>query len=762
MLFRKMLRDIKLNKTQFISIFIMTILGIFIYSGITSESYGLKNVVNQYYEETNLADAWVYSNGFSEESADAVADITGVTGVERRLSLESIADLDSNPTVKLHFTEDYNISTFKLLEGEPFSIDKDGIWLDSLFAKARGLELGDTLKLSINGYSIEEKIKGLIMSPEYVYLSGDGEIIPVRANYGFGYLSYQAFPKELPITYTELMVTMDENSNIDLEEEINQSLDGKYSVYLARENLRSYVQFEEEIKEHKAMGQIFPIAFLAVAMLTTITTMARLVNNQRIQIGILKAIGFKRRRILFHYVSYGLWLSLVGTIIGTVFGTMSLPYLFYGPMKMAYTLPEWSSKMPISVIYMAVLSVVCTTLVTYLSCRNVLKDTPTQSLRPKAPKSVKHSFFDSLKIWNRLSFQTQWNLRDIMRSKGRSIMAIVGVTGCTALLMCAFSMQDSFDYIVKWNFDIINRYETRLDLEDTINQEQVDHIIRKYGGEEVLEGAVEIKANGKKESGELLVTDDTTLIHFVDSNREEIELPKGQVSISYKMANLLKINVGDQISWHVYGEEGWKNSKIGAIYRNPLSQGITMSKDVYEDYDYSFLPTAILSGQDLSTVIPKDNSEGITKVQTSQYMKDSYGTLSEAMDIMVYVLIAAAVILAAVVIYNLGVLSFTERQRELSTLKVIGFKTKKLRTLLLTQNIWLTAIGIIPGIPVGLLMLNYIFQFLGNVFDFVIVATVTSYIYSIVGTMLISILVNRLFSKRVKEIDMVSSLKGVE
>lgn len=763
MLFRKMLRDMRLNKTQFISIFIMTLLGIFIYSGVSSEWYGLKSISNQFYQETNLADAWVYGSGFSKEAVKSVAEMDGITGVERRLTVEGIGDFKNKPVINLHFIEDGKISKLKLIRGEKFSVDKDGIWLDSLFAKAKGLNVGDLMKITVNGKTISEQIKGLVMSPEYVYFAGENDIVPNHANTGYAFLSYHSFPKEIPMTFTQLMVTAKNKSDQELEKIIDKALDGKYSVFLERKNLRSYMQFSEEIKEHRAISRIFPIAFLAVALLTTVTTMARLVNNQRTQIGILKAVGFKKRRILFHYISFGFWISLSGAVLGTVLGVMILPYMFYSPMKTAYTLPAWEPKTPVSVFVIAFLSVIACTLATYLTCRNVLKDTPSESLRPKAPRSVKHSLLDRSRLWSRLSFRSQWNLRDVLRCKGRSVMAIAGIIGCSALLICAFSMKDTLNYVIKWNYTILNRYESILKLNDDIKPEQVQHIKNAYGGEELLEGSVEIKANGKKQSGELMVTDNhIKLIHFVDDDCKEIKLPKNQVCISSKMAKQLDVGVGDQIQWHNYGEEKWNISRIGSIYRTPFIQGITMSEDKYEEYGYTFIPTKIISGKDLTKKFNELKTEGIAKVLTRKNLINSNESMIEAMNTIIFVLMLAAVFLAVVVIYNLGVLSFTERHRELSTLKVIGFKTGKLRSLLLTQNIWLTAVGIIPGIPAGIWMVSCVFQFAGKVLDFYIVISPLSYLYTIIGTMLVSVCVNRLFSKRLKEIDMVSSLKGVE
>jgi putative ABC transport system permease protein len=227
--------------------------------------------------------------------------------------------------------------------------------------------------------------------------------------------------------------------------------------------------------------------------------------------------------------------------------------------------------------------------------------------------------------------------------------------------------------------------------------------------------------------------------------------------ITYKMAKLLNVDVGDEISWHIYGYEKWITSKVGAINRNPFNQGVTLSKECFEQFGFEFKPTAILTNAEVP-----DNVEGVNRVRSQKMLMQNLEILMEVMNLLVFLLVIAAITLAAVVIYNLGVLSFTERQRELSTLKVIGFKTRKLRSLLLMQNIWLTAVGIIPGIPIGIWILNYMCNFMGDVFDFMITISAVSYLLCIAGTILVSALVNRLFSKRVKRIDMVSSLKGVE
>jgi putative ABC transport system permease protein len=335
-------------------------------------------------------------------------------------------------------------------------------------------------------------------------------------------------------------------------------------------------------------------------------------------------------------------------------------------------------------------------------------------------------------------------------------MVIAGILGCSAILVCAFGIKDSLDYYEK-NIDMIYKFKTRLLLSEDITQEAADHLMERFEAEAIMENAVELKANGNKRSGSLLVTDDTKLIAFYDYGYDPIRLPDYGVSISCKMAKLLKVKEGDEIAWHIYGDTKWKSAKIAAIYRTPLEQGITMSKECFNDYGFTFRPTSLISEQEIS-----EESAGVEKLWEKEEMIKSYEVLMEAMYLLIYILILAAVLLAVIVLYNLEVLSFTERCRELSTLKVIGFKTKRLRNLMLTQNIWMTALGILPGIPAGLWLLEYMIYFMGDNLDFVARVRPASYIYSILGTFLISIVINRLFSKRVKNIDMVSALKGVE
>ncbi|MDF2986712.1 MAG: transporter permease protein [Eubacterium sp.] len=757
MLFKKMLRDMNHNKTQFISIFIMAFLGVFIYSGVGGEWVGLQKTSNTYYDTTNFANVWIYGKNFSENNAEAVSKVEGVSQVQRRLSLDAVGEFDNSPGLKLHFVEKNNISKCYIISGQDFSEDSDGIWLDDMFARAKGLEPGETITLSVLGTKFEKKIMGTILSPEYVFAAGGNDIVPNHSNFGFGYLPAKAFPKGMDIFYTELLVETGRTPDARLENDIAAALSGHYSVYLDRKNFPSYSMFYEEIQQHKAMGSVFPIVFLVIALLTILTTMTRMVNNQRTQIGTLKALGFKKRKILFHYISYGFWLSLSGALLGAVVGPLTLPNLFYGALKTTYTLPEWKPAISPVFFVMAMLTVLVCTFATYMACRSNLLDTPSQTLRPKAPKVMKQGGYENTALWAKLGFSTQWNLRDISRSKIRSAMAVVGVLGCSALLVCAFGMQDSLDDVITWQYSDINQFSTKLSLSEKVSEQNIDKILSQTEGQALMEGAVEIKANDIKKTGELAVTDNVSLIRHTSPQRDFMELPSDKISISYKMSKLLGVKTGDEISWHIYGQEKWVTGKIGAIYRSPVSQGITLSKELFEKLGFTFAPTSIVTMQVVDKL-----PDGVESKWSKADLTESYETMTEAMNIMVYILIIAAALLAVVVLYNLGVLSFTERQRELATLKVIGFQSNKIRHLLLTQNIWLTAVGIVMGIPCGKWLIDYMMSFMGDSFDMMSIVTALTIVVSTVITFVVSVVVNLMFSGKIRRIDMVSSLKGVE
>ncbi|WP_407413638.1 ABC transporter permease [Methanobrevibacter sp.] len=748
---KKMLRDIKINKTQFIAIFLMAFLGIFAYCGIYGEYYGLVQTSDDYYTQTNMADGWIYNTDFDDSSVDKISQFS--TQTDRQAVVQSVSDMQDKPDITLHFVEKGTISKFYSTEGEDFDpSDASGVWLDERFADARDLEVGDKITFEFDNLTITKKIKGLGYSPEYIYESSPSSLTPDFSQIGFAYLSYKAYPGDLD--YNTLLVKYNDSSS-DFKDKLDDSID--YLSFTKKDDQISVSKFSDEMGQHKMIGDVFPIVFILVTFLTLLTTMTRIITHQRTQIGILKAVGYKDKTIILHYLSYGFWPVLAGAILGLITGPMIIPRMFYPTMTATYSMPSWNPGFDMSFIYMALLMVTSSVLVTYLSCRRISKENPANTLRPKAPNVSSSSLIEKSGFWRHLSFNLRWNWRDARRNKFRALMTIVGVMGCVALLIAAFGMNDSMNDLKTWEYDDISHFESKLLLSNEANPLEVYYILNETDGSFIMQQLIELKANDIEDRASLLVSNNTDLISYTDSNKNPIEIDEGDVSISVKLADRFKLGIGDEIKWHIVGSDNWVVSKIGQIHAEPISQGLIMSPDTLEDQGLDFTPSNILTKEKFG-----ENFDSIKSVSTIDEMKESWDSITQSVMMMVYVVTFVAVALAILVLYNLGILSFTEMEREIATLKVLGFKTNVLRKLLLTQNIIFTAIGFILGIPLGFYFMTLMMNAAGDSLYYIPSLTWGNILLVAVITFTISIGVNLLFSDKINDLNMVEALKDVD
>ena len=756
MLFKKMLRDITKHKSQFLSIFLMAFLGIFVFSGVGGESIGLEVNVNDYYNETNLADGWIYSNYINDLFLYQVDCLGATKQMERQLVVDSVGDFKNNPTVTLHFVENNTISKFFLIEGKNFNIsDKNGVWLDKSFADAKDLKVGDYITFDFEEYKIKKQIRGLGYSPEYVYHTSSASIIPDFNKIGFAYLSYKAFP-EKNIPYNVLNVKFDGTPE-NFEKLLSYRLDGYYTSFVEQSQHPSVNQFFEEINQHKMMSDIFPVVFILISMLILLTTMTRIITHQRTQIGVLKANGFKNISIITHYMSYGFFLVLIGSILGLILGPLLLPQLFYPSMSATYKIPSWNTAWSMNFLYITILLVILSSLVSYYSIKSISDENPANTIRPSIPKISSFGFVEKLSIWNRLSFNIRWNWRDAKRNKFRAVMTIIGVMGCSALLVCAFGMYDGMYDLKEWEYSQINHYDSKLVLENNATLNQIDKVVSAVNGDKLMESAIEIESDNAKKSGSLLVLNGTDLITPTDYDRNRVNIANEEVSISQKMAEMLSVGVGDTIKWHVEGSQKWVKTKIDKIHADPISQGIIMSTNKLENLNLNYTPTSIITEKHIT-----QDYDGVKSINSMKSMTSSWDEMTESMWLLIYILIFFACLLAVVVLYNLGLLSFTEIEREIATLKVLGFKTNNLRRLLLTQNLCFTVIGFLLGLPVGYFILDIMWKSSGDSFYILPSISFSNFLLTAIITFSLSIFVNLLFSRKIRKLDMVESLKSGE
>lgn len=768
MLKRKLFRDLWQNKTQFISIFLMAFLGLFVFAGIDAESNGIGISTQAYYAETNLADSWVVGNGFTEAEVEKLEALAEIDSVDRKIVIQGKAKLTNGneADMELNFLETMESSYPYLIEGEAFSPSKKGIWLEQLFADAQKLQVGDVIKLEYEGVEFVEEVKGIIIHPEYVFYTLDSDsMMPTYGKYGYGFMSKLDFPLQDAITYNRLVIQQNEKAcegleTLDYKELVKTTLDRDDIVVMDRSQNAGLDGIANEKEQHEAMGILFSAVFLIIAVMGIVTTMTRMTANQRIQIGTLKALGFSKKKITWHYVSYGIVISAAGSILGAVLGVLLLPHLFLPSMSAYYILPEWKQEMSGQSYVAIMLAILVSSLVSYLSCRKELRDMPAITLKPAAPKNLKHTLLEKSRFWLSMRFSTQWNIRDILRNKARSIMGIAGVAGCTMLLVCAFGCKNSCDEMVEWQYGELTTAQQKVMFSQSVTNLEKREYSQQFKGQLVQEGSCEFRTAERIKTGNITVIDTGTYMHYQNEDREEITLPAYGVAMSCKLAKVLGLQEGDFVEWHMIGEEDWEKSRITALYRTPTGQGITLSKKEFEALHYDFSPTSLNTNMTIPDYIK--GSDDIAGVISMEQLRSDLEDNMEMMNIMVAILIIAAVLLGIIVLYNMGVLSFLEKTREVATLKVLGFSSGRIRTILRQQNNWITVIGIVFGLVLGYLLLEVMMQTMTEDQDMPAVIYAFSYILSIVGTWGVSTGVNTILSKKVKTICMVDALKGVE
>lgn len=488
-------------------------------------------------------------------------------------------------------------------------------------------------------------------------------------------------------------------------------------------------------------------------------------EQQRTQIGTMNALGLKRRKIMLHYISFSLVVSVVGVILGLLAGTLWGSPAVIDMFANWYIVPGLHSVFhPMYLIIAAGIVAVCV-LASYISCRKLLRIKPAEALRPAAPKKGKKCIFERLPFWKKLSFTSQYNLRDISRAKLRSFMCVIGTAVGMLLMIYAVGCNELLGSMIEINFNRVTVGEYQIKFSEDAKTEDVDDMTEELDGEVVMVNQVEVakKKNApadEKKKETITVLEGKNLYNILDLNNQIKELTPGTIGISRKLAADLDVKVGDTVYWHLYTKNTWYEAKVGTIYRSLESQGIAYLREDYEKTGAEYTPSLLMT--DDKAAKDKTDLDYVTGVNSKSEMQAAYESSMEIMNMMVGMMAVFSILMIVVVLYNSGVLSFHERVKEFATLKVLGLRSSKIRRILSMQNLWLSIIGIIIGAPLGNVSLNAMINTNGENFDYNLMLAPVDYVIAGIFVMIISMLVSFMFSKRIRKLDMVEILKGVE
>ncbi len=764
-LFMKSLRDIQKSKAQFISILIMATLAVSIVTGIDCLWKTVEEHSGRMYAATNISDLWVNAVEPAEKELWSISRLKGVERIEKRFVADALSDLKGSPTLRIYtVSRQSTLDRPMLLEGS-FS-SRSGAILDEVFARGHGLEVGDDISIKINDKWMKLSIGGLALSSEHIYsVKGSTGTFPDHKKYGFIIINEDMLKGAYGRTvYNQISVKLSPGADIkQVKAGIGNAIGDNLLGIVAKEDHNSVSNVNANIQQFKVLASVFSLMFFLVTALITQSTMLRIVENQRGQIGVLKALGYSKKSILWHYTSYGVYTGLLGAFLGLLLG----PRIFSSILIPSLNLNFADYKISIyytNFIISLILILLCTGGVSLYSSLKLLGDSPSILLRIKPPKEGSHIFLEYLTgLWDKMRFSRRLIARNTLRNKMRLIMSVLGITGCTGLVVAAFTISGMINGIALQTYNVTYTYDQKILLDSKADSRFIRNIQLDGTVQQIREAAVEIICPDGERQMKLLTVcpQESPLIHLKDVDGNPLLLPDDGIAMTRKLAHTLKVKEGDTIELKRAGK-GYVRVPIKQIVYLAIGQGMYMTDTYYEAVGEIFKPTAVLV---------KWNHEPDWAFLEGDYVDEYVDRTGQIADIksstkVVYtagiMLIIMGGILAFVVLYNSSILNFSERIRDLTTLKVLGFYQKEIRSLVLTENILSVILGLIFGIPVGKVLAEIVAGGLNEQMDLLSHVSFGTVVLSGIITAVFALIINWIVAEKMKSIDMLESLKSIE
>ena len=718
--------------------------------------------------------------GFATE-ADLEAQITSLT--------EQKADLDAKETALLQQEQTLAAQEEELLNaGRQITDGKSQIAAARSQLDSTKSQITDGKAQIQSAWALLNEKEGTLNASKAQLASGEQELADGRSEYeqAAKEAEEQITDGQAKITDGEKQLTDAKQQIADAKAEIKKIENPKWYVQTREDALTEYQGYGDNADRMRSIGKVFPVLFFLVAALISLTTMTRMVEEQRVQIGTMKALGYGKAAIAGKYIGYALIATLGGSIFGVLAGEKILPFIIiYAYMILYKHLPAILVPYHMSYALQASgIAVACTLIATIASCYKELAAEPAELMRPAAPKQGKRILLERIGIiWKHLNFTWKSTVRNLIRYKKRFFMTIFGIGGCMALMVVGFGLKDCIYEIVSLQYEKVQFYDAATYMSDDISEENRqqlhDYLDQNADIKETIEARMQktdVKsASGKKTLYLMVPSDNEKIEDFLSfhsrTNKDEVySLKKDEVILTEKMASLLNVKVGDELT--IEDEDrGDQTVTVGAICENYMSHYLYLSPEKYEELygvpaEYNTIIYSVKDGKDdqIEKIGTKLLSmDGVLNVSYTSSIEGRLDDMLRSLNLVIVVLIVSAGMLAFVVLYNLNNINITERQRELATLKVLGFYDGEVASYVYRENILLTIIGSVVGMVLGNLLHRYIIltveveeAMFGRQIHW------QSYLYSFLFTVAFSLFVNWVMFYKLKKIDMVESLKSVE
>lgn len=814
-LLKHIFMKIKDNYKRFLSLICMAFLGVGFYAGIQSSSPDMLKTLDNFYDENNVYDISVISNvGLTE---DDLLKLSKIKNVELAINIQekdTYLEIEENNYVVKLIEYNSQMNNVYIKEGR-LPKNNNEVSVDNSLLENNNLKLGDSITIDGKKYSIV----GNVISPLYFSAErpnsnlGSGKVDYYIYVYN-GSLDLEAYSniyitvkgakkyltnsdsykklinnvkkdidlikdKQQDIRYDELysdIIETSETYGISIDE--SKFIKPKWYIYDRLDNT-SYKELINASDNLKKIGNIFPIIFFAISVLVSLISMMRMIEEDRVENGTLKSLGYNSFHITLKYVIYSLLATTIGSSVGAIFCSYMIPSVIWNIYKKIFFIPKFIYLLKSDYNALGLwICILCICGTSVIVCIKNLREVPANLMRPKAPKSGKKILLERINfIWKKLKFSDKITIRNIFRYKSRVITTILGIAGCTALILAGFGLKDSIKDVTDFQFNNIIKYDKMLMTNDSINQIDIE---KELLNDDKVENFTNVNTQNIKvlfneEQEVTMITPDdfnsiSKSISLIDLKTNNVinNISDNSCIISEKTAKLLDIDVGDKISL-LDNDNNKYDIKVSYIIKNYINQYLYINKNTYnnlfKDYKINSILISLKDEDKNSKEFDKkyiSNGYALTIVDNDD-IKSSMNDMLGSIDSIVAILIIAAASLAFVVLYNLSNINISERKREIATLKVLGFYPSEVDKYINRETVLLT----ILGIGIGLLFGSYLSHFIISTCepDYIMFdrhVYTLSYFYSLFITVIFTIIVTIVTHFNLKKINMVTSLKNVE
>ena len=764
MLRRKLLRDMWRSKLQFASMLLLCALGTWVFTGLDAAWRMLDRTIETYYEEQNLADFWVQLPGADREALRRLERLPGVERVQMRVNVEMDTDLSSEATLQvLGYDGEAQINAPLLREGEALAAhDGRGLLLEEQFARANGIEVGDTLRLQLDGFEQAFTVRALALSPEYLITTKD--VSPDPLHYGFAVANMDAL-SSLPAS--ELLVDLAPDADADAVRARIEEL-YPYALIVDQQANASTQRARNDVEIFRKLSYVFPLLAFGVSSLIVLTTITRLIDGQRTQMGTLGALGYGGGRVARHYLNYAFYPSLAGALLGLGVGLITLPDMLWD-MEAAHFVFPYRLWAPVSTAAWCVcgLSVALSCAVCLLAYRKAAREVTAALLRPKPPRVGSRVLLERCTgLWRRLGFNTKMVVRNLFRNKLRAAMLLVGILCCNMLIITSLGLEDSVRFFVGAYYDGTIQYDLRADLTDEAGTAESYYRRLEAGRvEAVMEKTVSLRGPQEARTTTLTVVEPDQQLLYLGEGRTYTPVCAQGVAVTQKMCQTLGIGVGDEVEIWLPGDDAPVRTQVAQVVYVNVGQGAYMTRTQWETLGKgAFTPAALLLQAPSAGCEAKlGQMDEVEAIKDPDEQHEQNLSILKSLTAIFNLMSGAALGLAFVICYNMGILNFMEREREYATLKVLGYHQREIKRLMVRENNWITVLGVLLGVGPGIWLTDVVMRSVeSEQMVYGVHVELQSILIASVVTFAFSRFVQWLLTRNVRRIDMVTSLKSVE